>query len=610
MASQTRMPEPICLIKNEKGKGLVVQPEALLLLSGITQPMVVVAIAGPYRSGKSYLLNRLAGQRRGFALGSSVRAQTKGIWMWCMPHPCKPGHTLVLLDTEGLGDTEKGDTKNDTWIFVLAVLLSSTLIYNSKGTIDQQALDNLQYVLKLTEYVQVKTAPEEAEDEQPGLDRRAPFFPNFVWAVRDFTLQLEVDGKEISEDEYLENALKLKDGSSQEAQNYNRLRECIHQLFPERKCFVFDQPARRRDLPHLEELPDVVLDPEFQQQVERFCSYIRQNCLPKTIPGGHKITGSRLGTLVVSYMKAIQSGAVPCLENAVLALAEIENSEAVKEAVALYRGQMEQGLPTETTQELLELHARCEEEAMRLFMARAFAESRERFQAELTVQLEAIKDHFWIQNERTSHKKCMAALQELFQDLDRQINDGVYFVSGGYQLFQSDQQALVERYRALPGKGVKADAALQDFLQKREPMARTILKVDRELTEKEEQIKSNFGAGEMPLPGEGLARQGGTVLLGAEQEREAERKREAEREAENLKKLLKKVLRDRKPRRRKQWKEKESTNNQQSKVPWQRGRAQSCGWQAGMAMGAHLAPSRCFLAPLHCRHHAGRPWAC
>uniref|UniRef100_A0A8B9BKP1 GB1/RHD3-type G domain-containing protein n=1 Tax=Anser brachyrhynchus TaxID=132585 RepID=A0A8B9BKP1_9AVES len=567
-------PQPICLIKNEKGKGLVVQPEALLLLSGITQPMVVVAIAGPYRSGKSYLLNRLAGQRRGFALGSSVRAQTKGIWMWCMPHPCKPGHTLVLLDTEGLGDTEK----NDTWIFVLAVLLSSTLIYNSKGTIDQQALDNLQYPL----------APEEAEDEQPGLDRRAPFFPNFVWAVRDFTLQLEVDGKEISEDEYLENALKLKDGRGavQEAQNYNRLRECIHQLFPERKCFVFDQPARRRDLPHLEELPDVVLDPEFQQQVERFCSYIRQNCLPKTIPGGHKITGSRLGTLVVSYMKAIQSGAVPCLENAVLALAEIENSEAVKEAVALYRGQMEQGLPTETTQELLELHARCEEEAMRLFMARAFAESRERFQAELTVQLEAIKDHFWIQNERTSHKKCMAALQELFQDLDRQINDGVYFVSGGYQLFQSDQQALVERYRALPGKGVKVGTRAATWRGQRIQVAPPSPKKP--------------GAWSCCF----------TPSLLAEQEREAERKREAEREAENLKKLLKKVLRDRKPRRRKQWKEKESTNNQQSKVPWQRGRAQSCGWQAGMAMGAHLAPSRCFLAPLHCRHHAGRPWAC
>lgn len=66
---------------------------------------------------------------------------------------------------------------------------------------------------------------------------------------------------------------------------------------------------------------------------------------------------------------------------------------------------------------------------------------------------------------------------------------------------------------ALP-MSLQADAALQDFLQKREFMARTILKVDHELTEKEEQTESNFGAGEMPLPGEGLSRHGGTVVLG------------------------------------------------------------------------------------------------
>ena len=27
--------------------------------------------------------------------------------MWCVPHPSKESHTLVLLDTEGLGDVEK-----------------------------------------------------------------------------------------------------------------------------------------------------------------------------------------------------------------------------------------------------------------------------------------------------------------------------------------------------------------------------------------------------------------------------------------------------------------------------------------------------------------------
>ncbi len=39
------------------------------------------------------------------------------------------------------------------------------------------------------------------------------FFPNFIWAVRDFTLELKIDGQDITEDQYLEFALKLKHGN-------------------------------------------------------------------------------------------------------------------------------------------------------------------------------------------------------------------------------------------------------------------------------------------------------------------------------------------------------------------------------------------------------------
>uniref|UniRef100_A0A8D0R5Y4 GB1/RHD3-type G domain-containing protein n=1 Tax=Sus scrofa TaxID=9823 RepID=A0A8D0R5Y4_PIG len=144
MASGVHMPEPQCLIENINGR-LAVNPKALKLLSAIKQPLVVVAIVGLYRTGKSYLMNKLAGKNKGFSLGSTVQSHTKGIWMWCVPHPRNPDHTLVLLDTEGLGDVEKGDNQNDSWLFALAVLLSSTLIYNSMGTINQQAMDQLQY---------------------------------------------------------------------------------------------------------------------------------------------------------------------------------------------------------------------------------------------------------------------------------------------------------------------------------------------------------------------------------------------------------------------------------------------------------------------------------
>ncbi|KAM6106981.1 guanylate-binding protein 1-like [Phoenicopterus ruber ruber] len=513
MASKIHMLTPVCLIQNAPTQGLVVQQEALQMLSEVTQPVVVVAITGPYRTGKSYLMNRLARQRRGFSLGSSVQSHTKGIWMWCVPHPCQPGHTLVLLDTEGLGDVQKGDTKNDTWIFVLTVLLSSTLIYNSRGTIDQQAMDQLHYVVKLTEHVKLKAAPERSEDELEDSEKFVLFFPTFVWAVRDFTLQLEMDGEEISEDEYLENALKLKAGSSPESQRYNQPRECIRQFFPHRKCFIFDLPASRRDLAHLEELQDNEISPEFQEQVEKFYSHVWEKSAPKTMPGGHVVTGNLLGKLAATYVEAIQSGAVPCLESAVLALAETVNRAAVKEAVTLYRDLMEQRakLPTETVQELLELHTQCEQEALELFMAWAFEDGICSFQADLMRQVEAVKVKFWRDNEQASRDKCTAALRDLCQDMERRVSDGVYSVPGGYQLFKGDQQALVERYRELPGKGVKADAVLQEFLQSRKTLAENILNRDCSLTERDKEMKSAQDQYER-----------------AEQEREVQRKKEAE----------------------------------------------------------------------------------
>ncbi|XP_068280582.1 guanylate-binding protein 1-like isoform X2 [Nyctibius grandis] len=513
MASEIHMPQPVCLIENSQRKGLVVQQEALQVLSEVTQPVVVVAITGLYHTGKSYLMNRLARQRKGFSLGSSVQSHTKGIWMWCVPHPCKPGHTLVLLDTEGLGDVEKGDNKNDTWIFVLTVLLSSTLIYNSKGTIDQQAMDQLHYVVKLSEHIKLKAVPERSEDELKDSEKFVLFFPTFVWAVRDFTLRLELNGKEISEDEYLENALKLKAGSSLEIERYNQIRTCIRQFFPGRKCFVFDQPARKRDLVRLEELQDDEIDPEFLQQVEKFCSYIWETSPHKTIRGSHFITGNMLGKLTETYVKAIRSGAVPCLESAVVALAEVANTAAVKAAVTLYQDLMKQRakMPMETVQELLELHTKCEQEALELFVTRAFKDGIIYFQADLLCQVQQVKEKFCTDNEQASRVKCEAALKDLSQDMERRISDGAYSVPGGYKLFKGDEQALVGKYRELPGKGVKADAVLQEFLQRRQAVAKVILNTDISLTEKDKELKSEQDRNER-----------------AEQEREVQRKKEAE----------------------------------------------------------------------------------
>ena len=88
-----------------------------------------------------------------------------------------------------------------------------------------------------------------------------------------------------------------------------------------------------------------------------------------------------------AYVNAINSGSVPCLENAVTTLAQLENSAAMQKAADHYSEQMAQrlSLPTDTLQELLEVHAACEKEAIAIFMEHSFKDENQEFQKNLEV---------------------------------------------------------------------------------------------------------------------------------------------------------------------------------------------------------------------------------
>ncbi|EFB28945.1 hypothetical protein PANDA_011492, partial [Ailuropoda melanoleuca] len=488
MASGPTMTAPICLVENNNMQ-LSVNQTAIQILEDISQPVVVVAIVGLYRTGKSYLMNRLAGQNQGFPLGSTVQSKTKGIWMWCVPHPFKPKHTLVLLDTEGLGDVEKGDPKNDSWIFALAVLLSSTLVYNSLGTINHQALEQLHYVTELTELIRAKSSPE--EDGTEDSTEFVSFFPDFIWAVRDFSLELKLNDHPITEDEYLENALKLIAGNNSRIQASNRPRECIRHFFPKRKCFVFDRPINdTKLLANIENIPGHQLDPKFQTQANNFCSYIFTQGRTKTLREGVIVTGNRLRTLAVTYVNTINTGAVPCLENAVTTLAQLENSEAVQKAANHYSKQMAQRLtlPTDTLQELLDVHADCEREAIAVFMEHSFKDEKREFQKTLVELIKDKKEHFLQQNEEASVKYCQSRLNEISQVLMESISAGTFSVPGGYKLYREAKESIEWKYSQLPRKGVKANEVLQRFLQSQASVEESIWQADKALTDGEKAI--------------------------------------------------------------------------------------------------------------------------
>ncbi|XP_075837318.1 guanylate-binding protein 3-like [Microtus pennsylvanicus] len=482
------METPICLVQNWKEE-LMVNPEAIRILEKISQPLVVVAIVGLYRTGKSYLMNRLAGQNHGFSLGSTVQSETKGIWMWCVPHPTKPTHTLVLLDTEGLGDIEKGDPKNDSWIFALAVLLSSTFVYNSMNTINHQALEQLHYVTELTQLIRAKASPR--EDEGKDSSEFVSFFPDFVWTVRDFTLELKLDGHVITADEYLENALKLIPGNNPKVQKSNTTRECIRYFFPVRRCFVFDRPTRDKSLlSQIEKVPENELEWNFQVESKKFCSYIFTNAKTKTLRGGITVTGNRLGTLVKTYLDAINSGTVPCLENAVMTLAQRENSAAVQKAADHYSEQMAQKLqlPTDTLQELLDVHADCEKEAIAVFMEHSFKDDEQEFQRRLVAVIEERKEAFMQQNEAASISHCQAELDKLSESLRKSVSSGAFSVPGGHSLYIEARKKVEQNYERVSRKGVKANEVLKSFLQSQGTVENSILNSDKALTDGQKAI--------------------------------------------------------------------------------------------------------------------------
>ncbi|XP_063049589.1 guanylate-binding protein 1-like [Engraulis encrasicolus] len=472
------MEEPVCLIDTGPDGRLSVQQGALQILEHSQELVVVVAVVGLYRTGKSFLMNRLAGKRKGFALGSTVESKTKGIWMWCIPHPIKDGHTLVLLDTEGLGDVEKGDEKHDTRIFCLAVLLSSTLVYNSMITIDNNALEKLHLVTELTEHIRVKST-EDSENTELKLKR---FFPSFVWTVRDFMLELELKGKPISADEYLENSLEQKEGSKPEV---NKVRQSLKEFFVVRRCFVMERPASKQKMKRVEQLTDDDLDESFVEQANEFCNYIHHEAQVKTMRGDQKLTGRMLGSLVESSVEAIRSGKMPCLENAVVSLAKIHNGRALAEALELYEKEMIEKVefPTETQEALYKVHREAVPKAISKFMKASFNSHDGKHLLLLRANIEGKYVELYERNVKESGNQSKKVIRDVFASLLNGLNSGSFVKPGGYNKFRSELDRGVECYRSTTGKGFMSEEVLTDYLEEKHVVGNSIMIADESLTE-------------------------------------------------------------------------------------------------------------------------------
>ena len=59
--------------------------------------VAVICVAGLYRTGKSYLINRLLGRQSGFDVGPTTNSCTKGLWIWSEPILVEEKNMSVIL---------------------------------------------------------------------------------------------------------------------------------------------------------------------------------------------------------------------------------------------------------------------------------------------------------------------------------------------------------------------------------------------------------------------------------------------------------------------------------------------------------------------------------
>ncbi|KAB5535677.1 hypothetical protein PHYPO_G00120690 [Pangasianodon hypophthalmus] len=197
----------------------------------------------------------------------------------------------------------------------------------------------------------------------------------------------------------------------------------------------------------LESLDESELWPDFLNVTQCFCDYVFAASKVKTVKGGYRVTGRMFGHLVQSYVETISSGKVPCLENAVVAMARIENKAAVQEGLKLYQSEMER-------------------------------EAVDKHYAELTVQ-----------NMEASEQKCQQILSDLCREMSVRVQNGDFAKPGGYKLYCKHRDNVIMQYHSQPNKGIQAEEVLERFVSEKNLEAKLILQTDERLSESEKKIQ-------------------------------------------------------------------------------------------------------------------------
>jgi hypothetical protein len=323
----------------------------------------------------------------------------------------------------------------------------------------------------------------EEEDDQMEFVK---YFPVFVLVVRDFTLDLEINKKPITEDEYLETALQLRKGIGKSVSDYNLPRECIRRYFPKRKCFIFSIPTEDGKLSkNRKQLPDGELKDEFQHKMDIFSEFIYSDSEPKMVDSS-LVNGRSFASLTRSYVEALPKGPI-CIESAVETMARAENEKVAEEALDIYKKEFQDlvKLPTDTEEEMSKADVACRRKALEHFCKFCICDHNMSYRTQFMGRLSDSYQHFQSMNTEMSRVRCSELIKRLYSP----IRCKNYMRVGGHKSYQADIDQLKTQYDADKCKGLVGDIMWNEFMTQEIPFHTQILEADKTITEAQKKLE-------------------------------------------------------------------------------------------------------------------------
>ncbi|KAK7345877.1 hypothetical protein VNO77_16490 [Canavalia gladiata] len=377
--------------------------EGLEAIERITNPIALVAVIGPYRSGKSFLLNQLLSLScyEGFGVGHMRDTKTKGIWVWGTPLELDINgvRTSVLyLDTEGFESVGKSNVYDDR-IFALATVLSSVLIYNLPETIREADISRLSFAVELAEEFYGRVKGQDIAFEPAKL----------LWLIqRDF-----LQGKSVQQ--MVNEALRRvpnTDGDKN-IDMVNQIRDSLAIMGDNSTAFSLPQPHLQRT--KLCDMQDAELDQLYVKRREQLKELVSSIISPKIVQG-KTLNGKEFVSFLEQILEALNKGEIPSTGS----LVEVFNKGILEKCLNLYSEKMATlnlPLPEESLQDV---HDRSRDEVMQVFDQQHFGRHHAKKSVmQLDEELLKVHKNVVLKNEYLSSKLCEALYTRCEDKMDQ-----------------------------------------------------------------------------------------------------------------------------------------------------------------------------------------------